>query len=836
VKPFLLLTGLLTAAALRATDTTYLFTYFTGNGEDGLHLAWSADGYRWQTLNDDRSILAPQVGKDRLMRDPCVTRGPDGTYHLVWTTGWWDRSIGHASTRDFISWSKQTALPVMEHSLAARNAWAPEAFWDGKRGRFLIFWASTVPGAFPQTVGALENDLNHRIYATTTTDWTTFEPTRLFCDPGFSVIDATLWPTEDGRYHLIVKDETDHPPRKNLCIGSADDPEGPWGNFAPPFTRAWIEGPTAIKVGPETVVYFDIYREQHYGAMRSRDLVQWEDVTAEISVPRGARHGTMIAVPRSLVDRLREVRPSPVGLAAPAVVPAPDLGANPAAAARPRDPKLPTVFVAGDSTAAKNNGAPIQGWGEPFHDYFDPAKINVVNRARGGRSSRTFITEGLWDALLAEVKAGDFVLIQFGHNDAGAINAEPPGSTRPLRARGSLPGLGDESEEIENVLTHRHEVVHTFGWYVRKMIADVKARGATPIVLSLTVRNIWTGGKVERRSGEYRAWDQAIARASEIDFVDLTRILADRYQELGEEKTRAFFATDHTHTVPAGADFNAAAVVAGLKGLRGGPWGSCLSAKGSGVPADTIGWLNLPEPANPALPTLLLIGDSTVRNGGGDGAGGQWGWGDALPAQLDISKLNVVNRAVGGLSSRTFLTQGHWERALTLLKRGDYLLLQFGHNDDSALNDEKRARGTIKGVGEESQEIDNQLTKQNETVHSYGWYLRRFVREAKARGVTPIVCSPVPRKVWQDGNIVRSAEGYAGWSRQVAAEEGTAFIDLNDLVAHRYEVLGAERVEAMFADEHTHTSRAGAELTAAVVADALRKLPGVVFLPYLRGP
>jgi lysophospholipase L1-like esterase len=836
VKPFLLLTGLLTAAALRATDTTYLFTYFTGNGEDGLHLAWSADGYRWQTLNDDRSILAPQVGKDRLMRDPCVTRGPDGTYHLVWTTGWWDRSIGHASTRDFLSWSKQTALPVMEHKLTARNAWAPEAFWDAKRGRFLIFWASTVPGAFPQTVGALENDLNHRIYATTTIDWTTLEPTRLFCDPGFSVIDATLWPTEDGGYHLIVKDETDHPPRKNLRIGTADDPEGPWVKFAPPFTRDWVEGPTAIKVGTETIVYFDIYREQHYGAMRSRDLVQWEDVTAEISVPRGARHGTMIAVPRSLVDRLREVWPSPVRLAAPAVVPAPDSGANPEATARLRDPKLPTVFIAGDSTAAKNNGAPIQGWGEPFHDYFDPAKINVVNGARGGRSSRTFITEGLWDALLAEVKAGDFVLIQFGHNDAGAINAEPPGSPRPLRARGSLPGLGDESEEIENVLTHRHEVVHTFGWYVWKMIADVKARGATPIVLSLTVRNIWTGGKVERRSGEYRAWAQAIARSSEIDFVDLTRILADRYQEIGEEKTRAFFATDHTHTVPAGADFNAAAVVAGLKGLRGGPWGSCLSAKGSGVPADTIGWLNLPEPANPALPTLLLIGDSTVRNGCGDGAGGQWGWGDALPAHCDISKLNVANRAVGGLSSRTFLTQGHWERALTLLKRGDYLLMQFGHNDDSALNDEKRARGTIKGVGEETQEIDNQLTKQHETVHSYGWYLRRFVREAKARGVTPIVCSPVPRKEWKDGNIVRSAEGYAGWSRQVAAEEGTTFIDLNDLVAHRYEALGAERVEAMFADEHTHTSRAGAELTAAVVADALRKLPGSVFLPYLRGP
>ena len=504
-----------------------------------------------------------------------------------------------------------------------------------------------------------------------------------------------------------------------------------------------------------------------------------------------------------------------------AVAPAPDLTANPEATARPRDPKLPTVFIAGDSTAAKNNGDPIQGWGEPFHDYFDPAKINVVNLARGGRSSRTFITEGLWDKLLAEVKTGDFVLIQFGHNDAGAINAEPPGSTRPPRARGSLPGLGDESEGIDNVLTHRHEVVHTFGWYVRKMIADVKARGATPVVLSLTVRNIWTEGKVERGSGEYRVWDQAIARAAGIDFVDLTRILADRYQELGEEKTGAFFAKDHTHTIPAGADFNAAAVVAGLKGLRGGPWESFLSAKGHAAPADTIGWLNLPEAVNPAMPTLLLIGDSTVRNGCGDGAGGQWGWGDALPAHGDTSKLNVVNRAVGGLSSRTFLTQGHWGRALTLLKRGDFVLMQFGHNDDSALNDEKRARGTIKGVGEETQETDNQLTKQHEVVHSYGWYLRRFIREAKARGVTAIVCSPVPRKVWKDGKIVRSAGGYAGWARQVAAEEGSAFIDLNDLVALRYEAMGAERVEAMFADERTHTNRAGAELNASIVAEAL---------------
>ncbi len=515
--------------------------------------------------------------------------------------------------------------------------------------------------------------------------------------------------------------------------------------------------------------------------------------------------------------------------------PAPDLAANPAALARPRDPKLPTVFVAGDSTAAKGKGAEQQGWGVPFADYFDAAKVNVVNRARGGRSSRTFITEGSWDELLADVKAGDFVLIQFGHNDGGAINEEPPGSTRPLRARGSLPGLGEETEEIDNVLTKKHEVVHTFGWYLRKMIADVKAKGATPVVLSLTVRNLWKEGKIERGSGGFRAWDRTIARTAGIGFVDLTRILADRYQELGEVKTGAFFGADHTHTNLAGAEFTAAAVVSGLKGLRDGPWKAWLSEKGAGVPEDTIGWLNLPEPANPALPTLLLIGDSTVRNGCGDGAGGQWGWGDALAAQLDTAKLNLVNRAIGGLSSRTFTTQGHWGRAKMLLKKGDFLVIQFGHNDDSPVNDEKRARGTLKGVGEETETIDNLITKQREVVHTYGWYLRQYIREAQALGVTPIVCTPVPRKKWQAGKIIRVAESYAGWARQIAAEEGVALIDLNELVARRYEALGPTQVETLFADEHTHTSRAGAELNAALVVEALRALPSGAWFSGARG-
>lgn len=291
-------------ATARAADDVFLFTYFTGNGADGLHLAWSEDGYRWTPLGEGWSYLTPAVGKDRLMRDPCVLRGPDGTFHLVWTTGWWDNGIGHASTKDFLTWSEQQSIPVMAHEPTVRNSWAPELAWDAKREQFVIFWASTIPGRFPESAGSSEDGLNHRIYCTTTKDWKTFTPTRVFVDPGFSVIDATFLPGAGGAVRMIVKDETRTPPKKHLRLAAADDFEGPWREFAAPFTRDWVEGPTAIRVGDDLLVYFDVYREKHYGAMRSRDGEHWEDVTDRIAVPAGARHGTMIAVPRAIIDAL----------------------------------------------------------------------------------------------------------------------------------------------------------------------------------------------------------------------------------------------------------------------------------------------------------------------------------------------------------------------------------------------------------------------------------------------------------------------------------------------------------------------------------------------------
>ena len=258
------------------------------------------------------------------------------------------------------------------------------------------------------------------------------------------------------------------------------------------------------------------------------------------------------------------------------------------------------------------------------------------------------------------------------------------------------------------------------------------------------------------------------------------------------------------------------------------------------MPEDRIGWLNLPELADPKLPSIVLIGDSTVRNGRGDGALDQWGWGGELAPYFDATKVNVVNRAVGGLSSRTFLTQGHWERALTLIKPGDYVIMQFGHNDGGPLNDDSRARGTIKGVGEETQEIDNLLTKQHEVVHTYGWYLRKFITETRAAGATPVVCSLIPRKSWdKSGKVNRNKADYAGWAAEVAAQEKIGFIDLNELVAAKYDELGHDAVMKLFPqvtpDEHTHPNLAGAKLNAEIVTEGLRALPGAPVDAWLSG-
>lgn len=235
--------------------------------------------------------------------------------------------------------------------------------------------------------------------------------------------------------------------------------------------------------------------------------------------------------------------------------------------------------------------------------------------------------------------------------------------------------------------------------------------------------------------------------------------------------------------------------------------------------------LTLPTPKNPSLPTLWLVGDSTVRNGHGDGANGQWGWGEPLVDFFDPARINVVNRAIGGRSSRTYITEGHWQTTLDMMKPGDFLLVQFGHNDSGPLDDTARARGTLPGVGEETREIENPILKRHETVHTYGWYMRQYVQQAKAKGVTVFVCTLIPRKTWKDGRIVFSGnDSYGGWAREVAAQEHVPVIDLNEIIGREYDALGEAAVEPLFGDPHTHTSLAGAQLNARAVITGLKLL------------
>lgn len=279
-----------------SSDSVYIFSYFKNNGADGLHLAYSKDGYNWTALNNDSSYLHPTVSKDKLMRDPCIIRGADNKFHMVWTVSWNDRGIGHASSADLLHWSEQQYIPVMQHEDSAKNCWAPEIFYDNKKKEYMIYWATTIPGRFSAGDSTGDNHYNHRIYYTITKDFTKFSPTQLLYDQGFNAIDATIR-MNGSQYVMFVKDETRYPPQKNIRISTSKKLTSGYGKPSAPITGDyWAEGPTTIKVNGQWIVYFDKYRDRRYGAVASPDLTNWTDISDKITMPAGARHGTMFRI------------------------------------------------------------------------------------------------------------------------------------------------------------------------------------------------------------------------------------------------------------------------------------------------------------------------------------------------------------------------------------------------------------------------------------------------------------------------------------------------------------------------------------------------------------
>ena len=288
------------------TKDVFMFSYFKKNGEDGLHLAYSMDGLKWKALNNDQSFLEPELSKDKLMRDPCIILGPDGKYHMVWTVSWNEKGIGYANSEDLITWSQQKFIPVMQHESQTRNSWAPELFYDDIENQYLIFWASTVSDNFTNTSDQTEDGYNHRMYYTTTKDFENFSETKLFVEPGFNVIDATIAKNEN-EYFMIIKDETLLPEAKKslhiLFSGNLYDWNVP---FSDAISWSWVEGPAVTKLGDDWLVYFDQYRKGKFGALKSNDLENWEDISNAISFPDGVRHGTVFKVSKKELSSLKK--------------------------------------------------------------------------------------------------------------------------------------------------------------------------------------------------------------------------------------------------------------------------------------------------------------------------------------------------------------------------------------------------------------------------------------------------------------------------------------------------------------------------------------------------
>lgn len=279
----------------------YLFTSFREPATDGLYLAYSEDGYHWEDL--EGPYLKPEVGASKIMRDPSIVRGKDDVYHMVWTTDWkGGNGFGYASSKDLIHWSEQHYVPVMQHEPSVINVWAPEIFYDDEEERYIIIWASTIPHRYEK--GMEEENNNHRMYYVTTKDFKTFSDTKLFLDPGFSVIDCVIVKLKTDDYALIIKDNTR--PERNLKMTFGKTPTGPFGDISEAYTGYLSEGPTVLKKDGQWLVYYDNYGEKNYKALKTSDFKTFEDVSDKITLPEGHKHGTITTISKRVLKGLIE--------------------------------------------------------------------------------------------------------------------------------------------------------------------------------------------------------------------------------------------------------------------------------------------------------------------------------------------------------------------------------------------------------------------------------------------------------------------------------------------------------------------------------------------------
>jgi hypothetical protein len=288
------------AVCASCSNKAYLFTSFHEPANEGLRMLYSKDGYHWKTTGS--IYLKPMTGKDKIMRDPSMIQGPDGIFHLVWTTEWkGGNGFGYASSKDLKNWSEQKYIPVMEKESTVVNVWAPELFYDDVADQYIIIWASTIPFRFEK--GIEDENNNHRMYYTTTKDFRTFTEARLFLDPKFSVIDAVIVKRNTKDYVLVLKDNTR--PERNIKVAFANSPLGPWTYISKPFTEKFTEGPAVANVKDGYLIYYDVYQKKKYGASFTKDFKSFVSADSLITVPVGHKHGTILKVNKKYLKELQ---------------------------------------------------------------------------------------------------------------------------------------------------------------------------------------------------------------------------------------------------------------------------------------------------------------------------------------------------------------------------------------------------------------------------------------------------------------------------------------------------------------------------------------------------
>lgn len=479
----------------------------------------------------------------------------------------------------------------------------------------------------------------------------------------------------------------------------------------------------------------------------------------------------------------------------------------------------PVLFLIGNSTMRNgtmgngNNGQ--WGWGYFANQYFDGRKISVENQALGGMSTRNFYTD-LWPAVRQALKPGDWVIVSIGHNDhADFFDAK--------RARGVIDGVSEDTLITGfNLRKQIPDTVYSYGHYLRCYIREIRQAGANPILMSLTPRDARDERGLIVRKPQTQ-WAAYVAAIEGVPFVDLNEISGSKLDGYSLWKQKYHFYGDHIHTSAFGAQLNARSAAEGiyysshplLKPLQE----LMLNAQSSKLNVDR----------SSGRPVVFICGDSTVKNEDKADHTGMWGWGSLATTIFDTSKITVSNQAIAGRSTRKYLNDGRWERVYNALQPGDFVLLQFGHNDIGNITDAK-ARAVIASAEDTCHVYQIEGDGRYELIYSFGWYLKKFIDDVREKGATPILLSLTPRNEWPDGKIERRNDSYGRWYREVVEQTGVSFIDVHNISADFLDKKFAgkdpekckQKAAVYFNHDHTHTSYQGALMNARSVARGLK--------------